>query len=160
MRLDPNRTGAVLEKQIALLLEQGGFQHVDGKLKSAFAKGTLELGDEKLPGLWFMRNLKKFENIYRTRFFADFFIFHPTAYPRGLIVEVKAQDVAGSIDEKYVFTALSLKQACKEHGVSAILVMSGAGARTCAIDWIKTQANKRFQYMTESNFRQAILRLL
>jgi hypothetical protein len=152
----------MLEDAVEDLLKRQGLVKHEGRIKAAFLKGISNFGDETLGPRWFMRNVKRFENLYRARFFADFVIYDVERYPNGLVIEVKAQETPGSVDEKYVFTVLSLKQLYDEQKVSTWLVFSGGGVRACAVDWMRSEevwtAKKRqFRFMTESDLRRTLL---
>jgi hypothetical protein len=151
-----NVLGKALENAVEDMLRRNDFVQIDDRQRAAFTKSVLDFGDDDLPTRWYARNVKRFENLYKVRFFADFVIYDAVYFPHGLVIEVKAQEKAGSVDEKYVFTVLSLKELKKRYGVQSWLVFSGTGARACAVEWIRKQQEKGvFEMKTESELRRA-----
>ncbi len=158
-----NGMGRAMENSVEDQLIRAGFaHHNEKKTKDAFVRNTVSFGDEALGDRWFMRNLKKYENMYKVRFFSDFVVYDRAVFPHGLVIEVKAQETPGSVDEKYVFTVLSLKQLYDNYGkLSAWLVFGGTGLRPCAADWMKeqekwSQRRQQFMLLTEGQFRRAL----
>lgn len=156
-----NSLGRAMEDSIEDQLGRAGFARHDGKLKAAFVRGVIDIGDEKLGDRWLMRNVKKYTNLYGVRFFSDFVLYDRTMLPKGLVIEVKSQETPGSVDEKYVFAVLSLRALYDKDGIPAWLVFGGSGVRACALDWMKSQELWRpnrqvFRFLNESGFRRAV----
>lgn len=146
--------GRAMEDAAEDFLVRYGFTPLSKKQKALFLNGIADLGE--LGDRWYVRNAKRFLSIYKVRLFSDFVLYDRLAFPSGLILEIKSQESAGSVDEKYVYTVLSLKQA----GVPAWLVFSGGGIRACAMDWMKSQESKTFRVLTENAMRRALLEAL
>jgi PD-(D/E)XK nuclease superfamily protein len=70
----------------------------------------------------------------------DFFLYHPTLWPKGLAIEVKWQASNGSTDRKIVHDVLSLKTV----PVPALMILCGGGFKGGCRDWILSQREKRF----------------
>lgn len=155
-----NTLGRALEDAVEDVLKRAGFVQLDEDLKRSFHRGLLDFGDSNLPPAWYARNVKKYQNLYQATFFADFIIYHHDAFPHGHLIEVKQQGTPGSVDEKYVFTTLSLIELYKtQNGLSSWFVYDGHGARQSALDWIKSNnqwtARKRvFSFMSMSDVRR------
>jgi len=137
-----NRTGNVLEKQIVpVLLGAGYVQHKNSDVLGKLVKGDpmIDFGEK-----WFTTQISLERNIYEAKFRSDFFLFHHEKFKDGLHVECKWQGSQGSVDEKYVFTVLSLCQL----NTDSLLLLDGGGARRGAINWInaQTKKNKRFVF--------------
>ena len=92
-------------------------------------------------GSWFVEQIDCERNLYGSRWRLDFYLFHPDKFPNGLVIESKWQGSPGSVDEKYVFTVLSLKSL----STPSMLVLGGGGARRGAVDWIRKQIGKNFK---------------
>ena len=150
-----SRLGKATESDVENQLKHFGLREATAKEKAKFRLGTVENND--IGDAWYAKNIKKFNNIYGVQFFADFYVYHKDKLPNGLIIEVKSQDSPGSVDEKYVFTVLSL---IGVRDVDSWIVFEGAGARACAIDWMRRQSDKntnRFTFMTYAQFRRKIM---
>lgn len=150
-----SRLGKATESDVENQLKHFGLKQATDKEKAKFRLGTLEPHD--IGNAWYARNVKKFKNIYGVGFFADFYVYHSEKLPNGLVIEVKSQDSPGSVDEKYVFTVLSL---IGIPSVESWIVFEGAGARPCAVDWMRAQSAKKtnkFTFMTYAQFRRKIM---
>lgn len=143
-----NRNGKGLEGQIRqTLLHHGYVELDDDKKRVLIVEDTLPMTDSKK---WFVSQASIEKNLYGSRFRSDFFIYNSEKYPAGMHIESKWQGSQGSVDEKYVFTALSLKAI----SVPSLLVLDGGGARQGAIKWLRSQATgkKGFRFMTFIEF--------
>lgn len=68
----------------------------------------------------------------------DFMVFGALGFPKGLVIESKAQHVNGTADEKFPLLVKSAE--CGVYGDAAVLVVyGGTGARYGAISWLKEQ---------------------
>jgi hypothetical protein len=85
-----------------------------------------------------------FRNAYRDSMTLDFYIYHPTKYPDGLILECKFQDGGGTVDEKLHFTVASLKGT----GKPSFLLLMGEGFRTSAVQYCLDKQTARFRVLT------------
>ena len=113
-----NQHGDILEGQIESLLHSKGYPC-----------GVVE-------GRGFIRQYRRFENLYGVPWKLDFFVVHPDRYPKGLALETKWQSVGGSADEKLVFALRSLEAL----PCPGVLILGGKGARSSAIVWCQNQA--------------------
>ena len=143
-----NRNGKAMESQVRQCLISAGYTEITPDEKKLLVRrdGTLDRTDK-----WFCQQLRLERNMYEAKSTIDFYVYHPELYPEGLHIEVKWQGSAGSVDEKYVFTVLSLVK-CRG---DKIMVLDGGGARQGAIRWIKQQERKqtnRFKFFTLTEF--------
>ena len=137
-----NRTGALFEAQIKPVLLGHNYEFVP----PSEALSAIKRGDEMsaLGDKWFTSQIALERNIYKAKFRTDFFLFNAGKFPLGMHIECKWQGSAGSVDEKYVFTVLSLKALLSE----SVLILDGDGARRGAVEWIKSEEKKggRFRF--------------
>ena len=146
---EANKSGRWLETCIADMLERKGFQEITGPEKAMFTKSDGDL--TRLSGRCFVQQARLDRNLYGAVHKSDFFLVEPELYPEGLHIEAKWQSAPGSVDEKYVFTALSM---AKFRGKS-LMVVDGGGARPVAISWLKQKARNsdgKFSIMSLSEF--------
>ena len=137
-----NRHGAAFEESIAGRLSSRGYREMTSEERREFGiTGTSP------PAPCFARQVSPYRNLYNAKFKLDFFVVAEN-FPEGLIIEVKYQGSNGSVDEKYVFTVLSLKK-LPGHKV---FLMAGNGARADAVNWIKRNQNKDFTYLRVDDF--------
>ena len=70
----------------------------------------------------------------------DFILYHPERYPRALILKSKWQQSSGSVDEKFPFLVLTIKELRQD----AIVVLGGGGYSEGAERWLRQQAGKDY----------------
>ena len=87
-----NLTGNALEKYVEHCLVSGGYVFVDRKAFKSV------IGEEQPV---YTSQFPAGTSIYNTPISADFAVYHPQRCPDCLIIEVKWQQVGGSVDEKY-----------------------------------------------------------
>ena len=137
-----NEGGMELERVVGGMLIRYGYREIDETDRQSLIRGGKKVGD--IDGNWFARQIRLYENLYGARFIADFFV-KGERLPDGLTIECKCQQSSGSVDEKYVFTVLSLR---KMPGIS-VMLLDGNGPRRCAREWIASESKKsrgRFMY--------------
>ncbi|HAG81277.1 MAG TPA: hypothetical protein DCL61_08910 [Cyanobacteria bacterium UBA12227] len=76
--------------------------------------------------------------IYQTDLYVDFYIIDSDKLSSGLIIECKWQESGGSVDEKFPYLNLNIKNCYPD---PTILVMGGKGMRQGAIDWFQKQTD-------------------
>lgn len=135
-RDDSNRNGAHFEHMVHDALARSGYVFITAEEKKEFVRtnGTVDIPYDK----WFTSQIRIDTNLYGAMYAVDFYLQNKQKWPNGLFIECKYQGAAGSVDEKYVFTVLSLKKLRSP----AVLLMAGNGPRRCAIDWIRKQQVK------------------
>jgi len=118
-----NSNGRAFEEMIAQRLRSKGYQSLSSP-PPAF----------RTP--FFVAQLRgQFFSIYGSPMRVDFFVWHPSKYPNGLVIECKYQETPGSADEKFPYTVANLRKA----GIPAILLVMGSGPKRCAVDWCMQQ---------------------
>ena len=147
-----NKHGKLLEYDIIDGLIRRGYQQLTKEEKNYFVKADglmpppSEWGDK-----WFVPQVRLERNLYLAKYTTDVFVYNEQNFPEGFHLEVKWQSSSGSVDEKYVFTVLSLQQ----FKADTILILDGGGARQGAISWIKSMSGKKgFQYFNLIDFKR------
>lgn len=69
---------------------------------------------------------------------ADFLVMGIPAFPSGLAIESKWQEVAGTADEKLFGLAEDID---RRYPCPTIVVVGGGGARQPIVDWLRNQVN-------------------
>jgi hypothetical protein len=105
-----NRSGRTIENTICSILD---------------AKGYL-----------YSRQVNIGKTVYGHDLKVDVLINPSTLFPSGLIVESKWQDCAGSVDEKFPYLVLNIKEYMP---YPAIVIYGGGGARAGAVAWLRRQ---------------------
>jgi hypothetical protein len=120
-------SGQLFEAQLQATIERCGYVFLDNNesstqpyYKRQFSNGLLSL----------------YGKVMRT----DFYCWHPIKHPNGLLVEAKYQGANGSVDEKYPYLVLSLKQ----QAIPSVLVLEGGGATRKSIEWCLEQNSATF----------------
>jgi hypothetical protein len=108
-----NRNGRAAESIIAGLLDQRGCPYV--------RQSPIGLG------------------IFGTPLFVDFYIPTTRAFPNGLIIESKWQQVAGSAEEKLCYLVENIRTV---YPCTTIVMIDGLGFRPGAIRWLKAQTGQ------------------
>ncbi|MBD2089518.1 hypothetical protein H6F67_06585 [Microcoleus sp. FACHB-1515] len=78
-------------------------------------------------------------SIYDCELKIDLFVEGIPAFPKGLAVESKWQDVKGSVDEKLPYLVTNIKSI---YPFPAVIVIHGGGTRPGAIRWLKSQVDQ------------------
>jgi hypothetical protein len=91
-----------------------------------------------LPQPLFTRQLNTCESIYGTQIFSDFMIYHPQKWPEKLIIECKWQQASGSVDEKYPYNVLNIRE---KYPSPCVILLDGEGYKTGAAEWLRRQVD-------------------
>lgn len=130
-----NSNGNGLEAMICSVFTGKGFQELTDAEKTAFQRTAGDV--TSVPhDRWFARQVRLETGIYTAYLKSDLFVRDPVHFEQGLHIECKWQQVAGSIDEKYVYTMMSLRQFIRP----SLIVLAGTGARPTAVAWLRAQA--------------------
>ena len=78
------------------------------------------------------------KDIYGSDRKVDFILYHPTKWPKCLVIECKWQASGGKVDRKYPFEVLSIKK----NQYDTILVLDGGGYTQGAKNWLIQQTGK------------------
>lgn len=76
--------------------------------------------------------LKVIESVYGQPFSVDFVIYHPDKWPKGLLIESKYQEKAGSVDQKFPYVFDTFREA----GHPALIACGGNGATAPAKNYL------------------------
>ena len=95
----------------------------------------LRMADTETPV--YATNVKIGRNIYDSARRCDFLLIHPQKWPWGLVIEAKWQQSSGSVDEKYPFLVLNIRQS----HFKTILLLDGGGYRAGAECWLRSQVD-------------------
>lgn len=138
-----NISGASLEKMVEGLLLGHGYGKLSSKEFQSHAAAREPI---------FMTQVVVGRTVYNTRMKVDFFVFHPTKHPEGLIIECKWQQSPGSVDEKYPYLVTNLITSQK----TSIIVLDGGGYKPGAKHWLEEQAlsNPRLSVFNLTGFTQ------
>ncbi len=80
------------------------------------------------------------KDIYGKNRRVDAILFHPELFPKCLVLQCKWQASGGSVDQKYPFEVLSIK----ESELETIIVLDGGGYSEGARDWLLKQVGQNF----------------
>lgn len=87
-------------------------------------------------GYTFTRQAHVGLSIYGHPMKADILIATGPEFPNGFVIESKWQDQGGSVDEKFPYLVMNIKE-CSPY--PTVVVYGGGGAKTGAIAWLKRQ---------------------
>lgn len=129
---EANQSGREIENLIERLFVERGFHVVDGAV-SKLAAGDLFAGD------CLIRNAP-FISIYGTKSRSEF-VVDSRRTGRRIRIECKTQDVGGSVDEKFPYLFLNMRNQVVENEV--VFVVCGDGFKKGAVEWlVKACADK------------------
>ncbi len=129
------QSGNVLEHFVESLMESLRV-HVCDAENGANASGDL------LEAVRLIKNAP-YTNIYGSRGKSEF-VLEGRSTGRSVRIECRSQDVSGSVDEKFPFLFLNMRNCTGDSDV--IFLLSGNGARVQAISWLKRQCVDRNVY--------------
>lgn len=129
-----NQTGFVLETTVAGTLQGHGYLEICPQLPKKRKRDWL-LVSTAIPKRY-AKQVYIGSSIYGTEINVDFYIVDSGVFSQGLIVECKWQEDKGSVDEKYPYLNLNIKNCYR---VPTIVIVGGDGMRQGSIDWFKKQ---------------------
>ena len=129
-RLSPERRGPELQRFVAGLLDEAGYEHV---WPPTLFFAMRDLGQPIYAAECFVGR-----DIYSKNRKVDFILYHPRKWPHSLVIQCKWQASGGSVDEKYPFEVLNIQQS----GYPSIIVLDGGGYSKSAEQWLKGQSGK------------------
>ena len=129
-----NKTGFVLEKTVEGTLRGHGYLEICPQLPKKRKREWLLISTDNSKR--YAKQVYIGSSIYETEINVDFYIVNSGLFPRGLIVECKWQEDKGSVDEKYPYLNLNIKNCYR---VPTIVIVGGDGMRQGSIDWFKKQ---------------------
>jgi hypothetical protein len=116
-------------------LSQGGRANQHGRTAEAVIESVLHARApmaEIIPGASIGRT------IYDGELKVDRYVVGLPAFPNGLAIESKWQELSGSVDEKFPYLVENIKTC---YPCPVIIVTGGRGARPGAIRWLKRQVD-------------------
>ena len=137
-----NKNGSDLEAQVHTCITRAGYPELNEDQKRMLVNSDGVLITEG--SRWFTRQVRLGKNIYEGAMKIDFYLYDRDKWPDGLYIEVKWQATSGSVDEKYVFTALSLMSLPGDK----IMILDGGGYRRGAVKWLRKQAARSSNRLT------------
>ena len=139
-----NSAGRMFENTVSNAVAHKNYTLLNKREAAAF------LYDITMPpyAKWYTEQARFGQNIYQADWKIDIVLFNADKFPDCLVIECKWQASSGSVDEKYPFTVLSLKNLPQP----SVLVLDGGGARKKSIEWIKRQQTSKFKFMTLPQF--------
>jgi hypothetical protein len=129
-----NKFGQVLETTVEGTLLAHGYLKAGFNVPKKQQREYL-LNSTLLPKRY-AKNVYIGTGIYQTCLYADFYVIGSAKVPSGLIIECKWQQINGSVDEKFPYLNLNIKDC---YPCQTVVVIAGAGRRQGAIDWFQKQ---------------------
>jgi hypothetical protein len=86
----------------------------------------------------FTKQINATEGIYGLMLKHDFMLYHPEKWPDKLIIECKWQQGRGSVDEKYPYNVLNIRE---KYPCPSIILLDGGGFRPGAGAWLRAQVD-------------------
>jgi hypothetical protein len=79
-------------------------------------------------------------SIYNHKMKCDFLLSNVSGFPNGLIIESKWQDGGGSVDEKFPYLTINIKE---RYPCPTIVVLGGNGWKKGSILWLIEQIDEK-----------------
>lgn len=130
-----NSNGNTLENFVANILTAKNYTLLEGSLFTAALNGKQAI---------YSKQVYVGESIYDTPLRSDFYIYHPDKWKDGLIIECKWQQSGGSVDEKYPFLVLNIKE---KFPAKTIVVLDGNGYKPGAKQWLERQKDSKLLHV-------------
>lgn len=131
--MTPTDTRSKIISIIENILVKKGYQFVDSK---KFKPATY------LEQPIYSRKVHIGKSIYGANLFCDFILYHPKKHPNYLVIEARWQESSGTVDEKYPYLALNIKE---QSPYETIIILDGHGYRNGAEKWLKRQVGDRLK---------------
>jgi len=122
-----NLTGNVLEKFIQQRLLDEGYIMIPKNMFDTYIGGDKNV---------FTRQYNIGTGIYGSNLRCDLYIYNPLLYPDCLAVECKWQQSNGSVDEKFPYLVLNIKN---HYHTDTIILLDGGGYKKGAERWLRAQ---------------------
>jgi PD-(D/E)XK nuclease superfamily protein len=137
-------TGSVAESSVRGVLTGRGYVElgVHEALEAAPAAEQTamfrDFAQRPRPARLFVAQFPIGSSIYGLPLFADFWVRGAAHFPEGLAIEVKWQQSTGSVDEKFPYLALNIKEC---YPCPALVIADGGGQRPGALHWLRGQVD-------------------
>jgi hypothetical protein len=124
-----NFNGKMLEEQVISIIKAAGYVQIkkDKEAKTGYTK-------------YFITQCFMGDGVYNTKLYSDVVLYNSVKYPEKLAIEMKWQQTPGSVDEKYPYLVLNIKEVFE---CPAIIVIDGEGYKRGALDWLKDQKDDK-----------------
>lgn len=126
-----NYTGNALERVIQQSLEANGYTFVEKKKFD-----TARYLEQPIYSMQYPIG----KSVYETKLYCDFIIYHPERHPQSLVIESKWQESSGSVDEKFPYLVLNIRE---QYPCATIIVLDGGGFKKGAEEWIRKQVDEK-----------------
>jgi len=123
-----NRNGRHLENVIVPILKSAGYKEIESETKIFFEMDK-----------WYIKQYIVGKTLYGTSHKIDYYLYNKLKYPNKLLIEAKWQADGGSVDEKYPYLVMTLKQ----YSAQSIIVIDGGGYKPLALVWLKNQIDTK-----------------
>jgi len=130
-----NFTGNQLEELIYFTLEKKGYKFVE-KQKFDMARYI----DQPI----FTIQYPIARSVYDTQLYCDFILFHPEKYPDCLVIESKWQQSGGSVDEKFPYLVLNIRD---QYPCATVVLLDGGGYKKGAEKWLRDQEDEKLTHI-------------
>ena len=135
-------TGSVAEATVRSVLTSRGY--VELSVQEALADEPIaeqiamfrDFTRRTRPARLFVAQYPIGQSIYGLPLFADLWIKGAPGFPAGLALEVKWQQSTGSVDEKFPYLVLNIREC---YPCPAIVIADGGGQRPGALQWLRSQ---------------------
>lgn len=122
-----NKTGTSLKNYIEHTLVDHGYQLIE--------RDKFDLACY-LEQQFYAKEYYISKSIYGTQLACDFILYHPNKHPDKLVIEAKWQQSSGSVDEKFPYFVMNIKE---KFPVDTIILLDGSGCRKSAEKWLRDQ---------------------
>lgn len=130
-----NYTGNSLEEVIENTLKRKGYTFVEKKKFESARYVGQPIYAKQYPIA---------KSIYGTLLYCDFMIFDPVKYPNNLAIESKWQESAGSVDEKFPYLVVNIRE---KYPCATIVVLDGGGYKKGAEMWLRQQEDTKLVHI-------------
>lgn len=84
------------------------------------------------------------KSIYGSELACDYILYHPVKHPYKLVIESKWQQSGGSVDEKFPYLVINIKE---KFPFKTIIILDGNGYKKGAEKWLRNQKDDRLIYI-------------
>ena len=124
-----NKSGRRLETFVSEILTERGYEQVEARAFSAMC-----IMEQPI----FSTQFETGQDIYGKRRRVDIILYHPRVYPNCMVIQCKWQASSGSVEQKYPYEVLCIKQ----EKFDTIILLDGGGYTAGAKQWLMSQAGK------------------